>query len=285
MGRLLRSGTGRSGLGLVYCVFALHAAALAQTADIPSGEAYRGGLCFTTVVEDTGTALGSIVGSQLAGQEIFATGDDLFVNDTQGAMKPGDGLLAYRIGSEVKHPSTGKSMGSSVYLAAYLTVTETQGTRALAHVEFACAELERGDLLRPLHDADIAERGEGPPFEPARLITPEPADATMVFGSGETVRVGEGESGGSHPTDRVTYTVGDVLTLDAGNAAGWVPGTWGTVYVEPSLAQRYGESSLLTEPLIAAQGYVLWATPTTSAFMITEAVGGVEIGMRVRRLQ
>lgn len=283
MGRLLRSGPGRSGLGIVCCVFVLVAASPAQFTDKPTAEAYRGGLCFSTVVVDPPAAAGSISGSQMPGREIYATGDDLFVEVLEGSLRPGDGLLAYRIGGEVKHPAGGQKLGSSIYLAAYLTVTQSQGNRALVHVEFACAELERGDLVRPLRQDDIGQRGDSPPFEPAQLIGPAPEDATLVFGSGETVQVGDATSERAHATVRVTYTVGDVLTLDAGSDSGWAPGAWGLVYAETSMARQYGESAMMVEPLVAAQGYVIWATPATAAFMITEAVGSVEVGMRVRR--
>lgn len=281
MGRLRIKGPGRCGLGLLCCLLIIASAPAPQEG--PSAEVYRGRLCFTTVVKDPEAAAATIAGSAEPGQEIFATGDDLFVDAPAGSLRAGEGMLAYRLGVDVKHPGTGENLGTSVFLAAYVTVLQAHGERAVVHVNFSCAELERGDMLRPLHTDDIAEPGEPPALGLPQLVEPSADDATLVFGSGEAVSIGGKDARHANPVDRVSYTIGDVVTLDRGSAAGWTPGTWGTVYVDPEMARRYGESSRVVDQLVAAQGYVLWATPDTAAFMIAEARGGVEIGMRVRR--
>lgn len=274
------TGPGTVCLGAVALLaVSLSSAALAQQ---PSPDIYRGPKCFNTVIPDVVATVAHITGARLPGQEIYSVGDELFVEVDEGPLTAGEEYLLYRVEGSIRHPRGGEVIGDAVNLVGRVQVIETDGTRGLVRPTELCGEIESGDRLHPLLAEDIGEPGEQPEFDPVHLIDVDAGDATVVFGSGETLsrRDRSGEARGSM-TEQQTYSIGDVVTIDQGRAAGWLPGAWGIFYND-GLPSEAADTVRLAGPVISAQGYVIWATDSTAALMITEAQGAVLLGNRSR---
>lgn len=251
----------------------------------PSPAVYEGPKCFNTVIPDVVATVAHVTGSRMPGQEIYSIGDTLFVEVDEGPLTVGEEYLLYRVEGRIRHPRGGAEIGDAINLVGQVRVLESDGVRGLVEATQLCGELEAGDRLHPLLSQQIALPVEEPEFQPIRLVTVEPGDATVVFGSGETLgrRDRTGEVRGSM-TQRQTYAVGDVVTIDQGRAGGWMPGAW-AIFYNDALPDEAAETVRLAGPVISAQGYVLWATDTTAALMITQGQGAVMLGNRARPIR
>lgn len=248
----------------------------------PDADAYQGLRCFATVMSvDTVSAL--IVGSRDPGQEIYSVGDGLYLQIEPGALvNPGDSYEAYRVEGEIEHPHTGRDLGEVIVLVGTLRVLDVSGDRAHAVIEDACGEIEIGERLHPALEGTIAAAPDMPEYFPYRLVTPSEADATVVYGSSESLADLEdlGERDGM--SVRRAYAAGDVVTLDRGSIHGWTPGT-PVLFYEPDPA-IVDDGGAHDEPVVVAQGYLIWSAADTAAALITEGDRVVEIGARARVL-
>ena len=277
-------GPGLVGLSLSFALL-LAPAGTAFAQQMPSADIYRGPQCFNTVIPDVVATVARITGARMPGQEIFSVGDELFVELAEGPLEAGTEYLVYRIEGSIRHPQTGAVVGDAVNLLGRVHVLEVDGTRGLVEVTGACAEIEAGDRLHPLLANDIGDPGEPPIFDPVHLITPDPLDATVVFGSGETLITDpRSDERRDNMTERATYMLGEVVTIDQGRGSGWAPGSWGMFYND-GLPVEAAETVRLAGPVTVAQGYVLWSTETTAALMITESEGAVMLGNRARPIR
>lgn len=151
---------------------------------------------------------------QGAGQVAFANRDVVYLNRGSNAgIKPGDMFSIHKATYKVKHPASGKTVGTKVVSMGYLKVLLAQETSATAVIEQACSEVQAGDYLKPYEKPNVPVLVRRPP--PDRM-TPPSGKA-----SGYIIDIGE---------DSDVAGTGHLVTLDMGSESGIAPGNMMTVY-------------------------------------------------------
>lgn len=278
----------RSRLVLVWTVPCLLAflffAAPAAAQTHPNADAYRGMHCFATVMSSADGPAAMVTAARDPGKEIFGKGDALYLTVEPGARLAADETYdVYRREGRIDNPRTGHDVGTVIVLVGSVRIVDVSGDRAMARVEDACGEIEAGDRLRAAFAGDIGETPEMPRFSSDRLIAPMESDATVVYGSSESLADSSDLGRRRSTLHRRIYAAGDVVTVDRGSVHGWTPGSSVLLY-DPSPALVKGESGHDDEPEVVGQGYVIWADADTAALLITDGDRAVELGVRARLL-
>lgn len=162
-----------------------------------------------------------------------------------------------------------------------LRIVDVEGNRAIALLTEACGEIEIGDRLHPGIEGSVTElEGRVPELDAAVLVTPREADATVVYGSSESLPADEGE-GRQQMSLRNSYAGGDVVTIDRGRVHGWGRGT-GVLFYEAEF-DALEDDRAEHEPIVLGSGVVIWAEADTAAVLIVEAERTVNLGSRATR--
>lgn len=147
-------------------------------------------------------------------QITYSDRDILYLNKGSNAgVKPGDVLSIHRPADKVKHPKTGKTLGTKVITLGWARVIMAQETSAQAVVEQACSEINQGDYLKAFEKMSV----------PLLIRRPPPDRATPPSGKAQGYVVSIGE-------DRVTAGSGNLVFVDVGSQAGVAPGNLMTVF-------------------------------------------------------
>jgi hypothetical protein len=151
---------------------------------------------------------------QGAGKVAFADRDVVYLNQGSNAgIKPGDMFSIHKATYKVKHPISGKTMGSKIVSMGWLKVILAQEASATAVIEQACSEVQAGDYLKPFEKPNVPVLVRRPP--PDRM-TPPSGKA-----SGYIIDIGE---------DSDVAGTGHLVILDMGSESGIAPGNMMTVY-------------------------------------------------------
>jgi LysM repeat protein len=185
-----------------------------------------------------------IIGSEQGRDKFtFAERDIIYLNKGGNAgIKAGDVFSVHGIGYKVKHPRTGRTLGTKVYTKGWARVILVQETSATAVVEQSCEEMygqsddlyAKTDYLRPFEKVTVPLLIRRPP--PDRLTPPSGKAA------GQIVDIAVAHAMGG---------TGDFVRIDLGSSAGIAPGNMLTVYrvVYPKVpTSRFvlGELAVLT---------------------------------------
>lgn len=190
---------------------------------------------------------------QGAGKVALADRDIVYLNKGSNAgIKPGDLFSIHKATYKVKHPVTGKTMGSKVVSMGWLKVILAQEASATAVIEQACSEVQAGDYLKPYEKPNVPVLVRRPP--PDRM-TPPSGKA-----SGYIVDIGE---------DSDVAGTGHLVTLDMGSESGIAPGNMLTVYKvvypsQPSGRVVLGELAVLAVHDKTALAKVMYAAAEIS---------------------
>lgn len=270
-----------AGSSLVLAALLWPSPLLAQTR--PTPDAYLGPECFATVVPDLTGRVGSVIGGREPGKQTFSAGESIFMHTT-GSVAPGDTLLLFRVDGTIMHPLTNERVGDAVNLLGRVEILDTIDDRAIGQVIASCQEIEVGDGLHALVPTDVSLGGPVAQLDRERLVDPRPSDATVVYGSGDSLRDERNLDRRTTMTNWTSYAAGHVITIDQGRSDGWqldqrglLYGTIrGTVAIDPRAR---------TEPIILGQAVVFWLQDETAALLIIEGDSAVELGARVRPLE
>lgn len=260
---------------------ALLAAGAASAQTRPDADAYRGPICFATVTSSVQPTGARLVGSRDSGQAIFSAGDPVFLEEA-ASLEPGGHYVIYRQEGVATHPRDGRTLGEIVAFVGTVDVSGVEGERAVGRLGPACGELEVGDRIARPFASTLAAMPEMPAFDPVRLVTPAEADATVVFGSGESLYDPDSERGRRDLTVRRAYAAGDVVTIDRGSVHGWEGGDVVFFYETRSLVED--DPLAHDEPVVVGQGYLIWVEPDTAAVLITDNDRTIDLGARARPL-
>ena len=171
--------------------------------------------CAAYVVDDREDESLFLVGSE-EGFDKNAYGDRELVYLNKGSnsgVKAGDLYTLHHVAYGVKHPVTGKKLGTKIETTGWVKVILVQENTACAVVEQACFDIHNGDYLKPFEKVNV-------PMVVRRA--PEECCSTE---NGKTTR---------HVVDLQDDVsiagTGTFVTLDAGTADGVAPGTVFSVY-------------------------------------------------------
>ncbi len=214
--------------------------------------------------------------------QLFATGDSVFLEVSDPALQAGQTYLIYRVDGQVSHPLDGRVVGDAINLLGRIELIQVEGTRGIGRISETCAEIEVGDHLHPLIEDSVAGDADFPALEPDFLVTELETDATVVHGYSESLS-GQGSKDRRILGQWQTYSVGDVVTIDQGVDHDWQPNSRVLIYTtKPEAASPADRSK--TDPVVQAQGMVIYSLEQTAVVMITDGAGTVRVGSRARRI-
>jgi hypothetical protein len=171
--------------------------------------------CADYVVQDHEDESFKVVGAEEGPtRATMAERDIVYLNKGANAgVKPGDQFTIHRRPYDVKHPVTGKRVGSKIMTTGWLRVMLVRETASTAVIERACVETTAGDYLRPWEKVAV-------PF-----ITPRPRADYLTPPTGKlsatVVDMTENVAVGAE---------GTLVTIDAGVQEGVQPGNAFVVY-------------------------------------------------------
>jgi hypothetical protein len=149
-----------------------------------------------------------IIGSELGATKLaFADRDVLYASKGSTAgVKPGDVYSIHHASYVVKHPESGKSLGTKIVTTGWARIILVSENSATAMVEQACSDIHAGDYLKPLEKVTvpfIARRPISdrltPPSGKAQGYVVDIADDAMIAGTGSIVSLDLGSEAGIAP--------------------------------------------------------------------------------------
>jgi LysM domain len=156
-----------------------------------------------------------VVGSEEGADKIaFGDRDLVYLNKgTNAGVKAGDLYSMHHVSYVVKHPVTGKKLGTKIETTGWLKVILVQENTACGVIEQACFDVHAGDYLKPFEKVNVP-----------MVVRTAPEECCSTE-NGKTMR---------HIVD-LEYDVsivgtGNFVTIDAGTEDGVSPGSVFSVY-------------------------------------------------------
>jgi LysM domain-containing protein len=154
-----------------------------------------------------------ILGSEQGATKLaFAERDIVYLSKGSNAgVKAGDVYTAHHPSYEVKHPSSGRTIGRKVETTGWVRVILVQENSSTAVIERSCQDTHAGDYLRPFERASVPLIVRRPP--PDRLTPPsgkiegavvDIGDDSMIAGQGQLVSINLGTANGIAPGNILT---------------------------------------------------------------------------------
>lgn len=196
--------------------------------------------------DDSLQVLGSEQGASKIGLTEF---DILYLNKGSNAgVKEGDVYSMHHVAYGLKHPVTGKHIGTKVETTGWLRILLVQENTATAVVEQACADIHVGDYLKPLEKANVPLTLRR---DVATRLTP-PSGKT----AGYVVDISD---------DAMIAATGHLVSIDVGSDAGVAPGNVFSIYrimypSVPTSRNVIGELAVLTVRDRTATAKVTYST-------------------------
>jgi hypothetical protein len=165
--------------------------------------------CAPYIVSDREDESLQLVGSEQGATKVaFAAHDILYLNKGSNAgIKAGDVYTLHHSMYTVKHPETGKSIGTKIETLGWVRVILVQENTATVMIEESCKDAHLGDYLKPFEPVTVPLITEHAP--PSRLTPP----------SGKTVgTVVDIEE------DSAIAAARNLVTVNLGTANGIAPG-------------------------------------------------------------
>ncbi len=156
-----------------------------------------------------------LIGSEQGSEKVaLAERDFVYLNKGSNAgVKAGEIYSIQHVAYPLRHPVSGKKLGTKIETSGWLTVILVEENSAIAVVEQSCADIHAGDYLRPFEKVNV-------PLVVKRSVstrlTPHSGKLNqyVVDIAGNATIAGEGQ----------------MVLLDAGSEAGVAPGNVFSVY-------------------------------------------------------
>lgn len=246
----------------------------------PDPDKFKGPQCFATVLPQVDGSVGRVKAGREPSMQIFGAGDAVFITPEGTGVRAGETYLLYRVDGRVHHPATNDVIGDAVNLLGQIEIIQVSDDLAMGRITNSCMEIEPGDHLHaPIADG-VAGDVDFPPLDPDFLVNELDSDAFVVHGHSESL-LDEDSLEREGLNNWETYLVGDLVTIDQGTTAGWNTDARVLFYTtRPEAAAP--DDRQRTDPVVQAQGLVIYALDTTAVVMITDGGGTVRIGSRAR---
>jgi hypothetical protein len=200
-----------------------------------------------------------VVGSD-QGNDKNAYGDRdlLYLNKgSNSGVKAGDLYTLHHVAYSVKHPVSGKKLGTKVETTGWVKVILVQDNTACAVVEQACLDIHAGDYLKPFEKVNVP------------MVVRRPPEECCSTENGKTSR---------HivdlQDDASIVGTGHFVTIDAGTDDGVSPGTVFSVY-------RITYPSVPTPRNVIGEATVVAVREKTSTAKVTYARQEIMLGDQV----
>jgi hypothetical protein len=173
---------------------------------------------------------------------------------SNSGVKPGDVYTAHHASYVVRHPVSGKKIGTKVETTGWVKVILVEENSAIAVVEQACTEMHSGDYLKPFEKVNVPMIVQRPP---ADRLTPHSGKANRYV-----VDLQE---------DVSMAAAGQFVTIDAGTEDGVAPGSVFSVY-------RITFPSVPTPRNVIGEATVVAVRDKTATAKLTYTQGEVMVG-------
>jgi LysM repeat protein len=149
-----------------------------------------------------------LVGSELGGDKVaLADRDIVYLNKGSNAgVKAGDLYTLHHVAYPVRHPVTGKKIGTKVETTGWVKVILVQEDTACAVVEQACLDIHAGDYLKPFEKVNVPMVVRKAPAECCQPANGKVSrhvvdlqDDAMIAGAGQFVTINAGTEDGVAP--------------------------------------------------------------------------------------
>jgi hypothetical protein len=192
--------------------------------------------CAPYIVHESEDESFRIIGSEEGSDKVaFSTRDVVYLNKgSNSGVKAGDEYTIHKRGPAVKHPKSGKMVGSRVDTNGIARVILVQDDSATAVIEFACFDILADNYLKPKEGVNVPLLLRRPPAD--RLTPPSGKATGYVLDIQETM---------------LAAAAGHLITIDLGSEDGIAPGSVLTVYrivypKVPTSRNVIGEIAVLT---------------------------------------
>ena len=163
-----------------------------------------------------------LLGSELGGDKVALSDRDIvYLNKGSNAgVKAGDLYTLHHVAYPVRHPTSGKKLGTKIETTGWVKVILVQEDTACAVIERACFDIHAGDYLKPFEKVNVPMVVRRAPAECCAPANGKVARHVVDLQNDVTI-AGEGQ----------------FLTIDAGTDDGVAPGNVFSVYriVYPSV--------------------------------------------------
>jgi LysM repeat protein len=200
-----------------------------------------------------------IIGSEQGADKVaFGDRDILYLNKGSDAgVKTGDVYMAQFNAYKVKHPATGKVLGTKIQPTGWVRVVLVEEKSATVVVDHACMDMHAGDYLRPFQPVNV----------PLAMREPPPSGLTPPSGKAQGYVVDLSE-------DATIAATGNLVTIDLGSKDGIAPGN-------TLLAYRAVYPSVPSPRRILGAMAVVAVRESTATAKITYANAAITNGDRV----
>jgi LysM repeat protein len=171
--------------------------------------------CADYVVQDREDESLFVVGSEEGSDKIaFGDRDLVYLNrGSNSGVKAGDLYTMHHVAYPVKHPISGKKLGTKIETTGWVKVILVQENTACAVVEQACFDVHSGDYLKPFEKVNVP------------MVVRRPPEECCSTENGKTMRHIVDLQG-----DVSIAGTGLFVTIDAGTEDGVAPGSVFSVY-------------------------------------------------------
>jgi len=178
--------------------------------------------CAQYVVQDREDESLYLVGSEQGGDKVALSERDIvYLNKGSNAgVKAGDLYTLHHVAYPVKHPASGKKIGTKIETTGWVKVILVQEDTACAVIERSCLDIHAGDYLRPFEKVNVP-----------MVVRRAPAECCAPANGKISRHVVDLQD------DATIAGAGQFLTIDAGTDDGVAPGNVFSVYriVYPSV--------------------------------------------------
>jgi hypothetical protein len=156
-----------------------------------------------------------VLGSELGGDKMALSERDIvYLNKGSNAgVKAGDLYTLHHVAYPVRHPSSGKKLGTKIETTGWLKVILVQEDTACAVIEQSCLDIHAGDYLKPFEKVNVP-----------MVVRRAPAECCAPANGKIARHVVDLQD------DATIAGTGQFLTIDAGTDDGVAPGNVFSVY-------------------------------------------------------
>jgi LysM domain len=212
--------------------------------------------CADYIVQDREDESLEILGSEQGNTKIaLAERDIVYLNKGSNAgVKAGELYSIHHASYPVRHPMSGRKLGTKVETLGWLQVIIVQENSAAAVVDTACLDIHAGDYLRPFEKVNVPLVVTRPP---ATRLTPPSGKLNqyVVDIALDSMIAGEGH----------------LLSIDAGSESGVAPGNVFVVY-------RIDYPSLPTPRNVVGEVTVVAVREKTATAKVTYSADAIMVG-------
>jgi nucleoid-associated protein YgaU len=191
-----------------------------------------------------------LLGSELGGDKIALADRDLVYlsKGSNAGVKAGDLYTLHHVAYTVKHPTSGKKLGTKIDTTGWVKVIIVQEDTACAVIERACLDVHAGDYLRPFEKVNVPMVMRRAPAECCAPANGKIARHVVDLQDDATI-AGQGQ----------------FLTIDAGTEDGVAPGSVFSVFriIYPSVPtprSALGEATVVSVRDRTATAKVTYST-------------------------